>query len=245
MALKRTLAAVLTVATLSSFSEAQEKVSGDVTVRSLPPGAQVTLSGGAFVSGITPVRFHQILIGDYELVLKKHGYETYTSRVVLDPTKQMEIDVKLSPKTRFKAAARSLFIPGWGQKYTDQKTKGFFFTALAVGSAVAYLLADEGFDDKFDLYEKKLRQYDSTFTAGSVADLRRLKPELDAAQQDAYDAENVRRFTVSMAIAVWGINMLDVLFFFPEERAGFTVKGLAVQPAVDGGKVGITISKSF
>lgn len=205
----------------------------------------MTLSGDAIVSGVTPARFRHLLVGNYELVLKKHGYETYSTRVTLDPTKQMAMNVRLSPKTRFKAAARSLFVPGWGQKYTDQKTKGYLLAVLALGSVTAYFIADKDFDDKYDFFKEKLREYDSTLAAGSIEDLRRLKLELDVAQDDAYDAENVRRITIGAAIAVWGISMLDVLFFFPEERATFTVKGLAIRPSADSDKVGLTISKEF
>ncbi len=245
MALKRILTAVVAITTFPILSGAQESVQGDVTVRSNPEGAQVTLSGEAIVSGVTPVRFRQLLIGDYGLVLKRPGYETYSDRVVLDPTKKMEINVRLSPKTRFKAAVRSLFIPGWGQKYTDQKTKGCLFAALALGSVAAYLIADGDFDDKYDTFQEKLHDYDSTYAAGSIEDLRRLKSELDAAQKEAYDAENVRRITTGAVIAVWGINVLDVLFFFPEQRATLSVKGLAIRPSADPDKVGLTISKAF
>jgi len=245
MALKRILTAVVAITTFPILSGAQESGQGDVTVRSNPEGAQITLSGEAIVSGVTPVRFRQLLIGDYDLVLKRPGYETYSDRVVLDPTKKMEINVRLSPKTRFKAAVRSLFIPGWGQKYTDQKTKSCFFAALALGSVAAYLIADEDFDDKYDTFQGKLHDYDSTYAAGSIEDLRRLKSELDAAQKEAYDAENVRRITTGAAIAVWGINVIDVLFFFPEQRATLSVKGLAVRPSADSDKVGLTISKAF
>jgi hypothetical protein len=242
---KRILKAILAAFVLPFLVKAQGSAEGDVTIRSLPEGAQVTLSGAVTVSGVTPARFQQLLIGDYKLTLKKYGYETYTGRMVLDPTKRMEVDVKLSPKTRFKAGIRSLVIPGWGQKYTEQNTKGILFAALALGSAAAYLAADHRFDDKLEIYQNKLRRYDSLYYNGAIEDLRRLKPELDAAQNDAYDAENIRRIAIGMTVAVWTLNMIDVLFFFPEERATFTVKGLAIHPTADFKTLGVQVAKAF
>lgn len=245
MTLKRILTAGLMAASVPLLSTAQETGSGDITVRSTPEGAQVTISGDVVVSGVTPARFHHLLIGEYKLVLRKPGYESYSTRVVLDPTKHMEIGVRLSPKTAFKAAARSLFVPGWGQKYAGQRTKGYLYGVLAVGSVIAYLVADNDFDNKYDLFHEKLVGYDSIRAAGSIEDLRRLKPELDKAQEDAYDAENIRRVAIGATIAVWGINLLDALFFFPEEKATVSVKGLTVRPAGDRDRVGLTISKRF
>ena len=177
MTLKRILTVVLAVF-LPAVAVGQTTMSGDLTVRSIPEGAQVTLSGEAIVTGVTPVRFGHLLIGDYELSLKMHGYENYHSRVYLDPTKQMVVDVRLSPKTRFKSAARSLFIPGWGQRYAGQRTKGYAYTILAAGSLVAYLFADARFDDKREEFEDIQRTYNQLSEGGNIEELRNLRPLL-------------------------------------------------------------------
>ena len=46
-------------------------------------------------------------------------------------------------------------------------------------------------------------------------------------------------------IGVWCLNLLDALFFFPEERTTFSVKGLAVGSAAQPGEVGLSISMGF
>ncbi|RKX26532.1 MAG: hypothetical protein DRP47_08015 [Candidatus Zixiibacteriota bacterium] len=245
MTLKRTLATAVLILMLSALSWGQSTIQGDLTVRSNPPGAQVILSGDAIVSGVTPARFGHLLIGDYKLTVKKHGYEEYNTHLVLDPSKPFVVDVTLSPKTRFKAAARSLFIPGWGQKYTSQNTKAFLLAAAAVGASVSYYFADKRFDEKYGYYEDRLREYDSVATNGNIAELRSLKPRLDAAQDKAYSAENVRRATAGILAAVWIVNFIDVLFFFPEERGIFSVKGLTLEPTANDGRVGLAITTEF
>ncbi|MEA2031358.1 MAG: PEGA domain-containing protein [candidate division Zixibacteria bacterium] len=245
MTLKRTLATVVFILLLSTSSRGQSTTQGDLTVRSNPPGAQVILSGDVTVSGVTPARFRHLLIGDYKLTVTKYGYEGYNTRLVLDPSKQQAVDVTLPAKTRFKALARSLFIPGWGQRYTEQNKKSFLLATLTVGAGISYYFADRRFDNKNDYFEDRLHEYDSVAVHGNIAELRGLKHELDVAQDEAYSAENVRRATIGAIAAVWVINIVDVLFFFPEERGSFSVKGLTLKPTTDNGMVGLAITTEF
>lgn len=241
----KTIIVALAAVMMAGPAVAQTAMTADITVRSNPQGALIQFKGESIVSGVTPARFRHLLIGDYELTLKKHGFETYKTRIDIDPSKQMEIDVTLSPKTRFKTAVRSLFIPGWGQRYADKKTKGYIFSFLAVSAGLAYLAAEDEFDFRYEEYEKIQREYDSLSVDGSVEDLRRVYPLLAAAQEKAYDAEDVRRITIGVGIGVWALNVIDALFFFPEEKGTFTVKGLTLHPSTDPDNPGLKVSMKF
>ena len=245
MTFKGLLSILFILLFLPLISSAQLNMSGDLTVRTDPEGAQVELKGEAKVAGVSPVRFRHLLIGEYKLSVKKHGYENYKSSVVLDPMKQLEVDVLLTPKTRFKAAARSLLLPGWGQRYADRKTKGYLYTFLAAGAAVAYFIADDEFDYRNELFDDIRNNYDSLAVHGNIGQLQELYPSLVKAQEDAFDAENVRRITIGAAIGIWTLNVLDALFFFPEEKGTFTVKGLPFEPEAGFDKVGMTLSLNF
>jgi hypothetical protein len=243
---KRTWIAVLFGCLLPLSAVAQDSTGTGLVVRSNPPGAEVTLKGDATVTGIAPTWFQHRLAGSYQLEVKRHGYETHKTRLTLDPSRLMEIDVNLTPKTRFKAFARSLIIPGWGQRYTDQPTKGFLFHLLAAGSVAAFLIAEQDFDDKFDIYEDRLAAYDSAQASGAeITDLRRLHGQLVTAQDDAYDAETFRNITIGVGAGVWALNLIDVLFFYPEERGIVTVRGLSVAPGVVSDNPGITLTHKF
>ena len=240
--LKRILTAILAVLFFPALSLAQDAAQGDVTIRSDPQGALVTLTGEMIVSGVTPARFRQLLIGKYIVSVERPGYERYTSRAFLDPSRSMEIDVKLTPKTRFKAAVRSLVVPGWGQYYSGQRKKAFALAVLTLGSAAAYLVADNDFDDKNDEYEAVRQQYDD---AGTTAERQRLWPALRTSRQDAYNAETARRITLGAIVGCWGLNLLDALIFFPDERADIRVKGFSIHPEAGFDRVGLTIVRSF
>lgn len=230
---------------LPAFAAAQAGMTGDLTVRSDPQGALVKLSGGAIVSGVTPARFRHLLIGEYELTLKKHGYESYKTKIELDPTRQMEMDIRLAPKTRFKTAVRSLFIPGWGQRYADKTAKGWTFTGLAVLAGVGYLAADDEYDFRYDDFVRISNEYDSLSIDGDIEELRRVHPLLVAAQEAAHDAETVRRAVIGIGIGIWALNVIDALFFFPEQKGTFTVKGLSVVPSADTKSVNLDLTMKF
>ena len=239
MALKGTLTTVLLLLILPALASAQAGLAGDVTVRTNPQGAAITLSGEVVVSGVSPVRFQHVLIGTYDLEAKRPGYETYHSKVILDPTRPTEISVGLTKKTRLKAGLRSLVIPGWGQVYSGKKTKGFLLAGMVLGSAVGYLIADQDFDDKYDTYQARLQEYNE---AATIDERQLLQPGLDHAHRRAYDAEDTKRVLAGLVIGIWGLNLLDAVLFFPEDRTDFSIKGLTVTPAADFESVGFTVS---
>lgn len=245
MVLKNILAVIAMLSVMPSTIWCQRNMMADFTVKSVPEGAQVTLKGEARVAGITPARFRQLLIGNYDVIVQRQGYETYRTRVAIDPTKPMEVNVTLSPKTRFKAAARSLFIPGWGQRYADQKLKGYTYTFLAAASITAYLITDRDFDIKYDRYMTVKHEYDSLSRHGNINELQYAYARLQRTQHDAWDAENLRRISIGSAIGTWGLSFLDALFFFPNNRSTIFVKGLSVAPSTDPTNVGLQLSFKF
>jgi hypothetical protein len=240
MLAKRTLVFLFAVGLLlQAFSQT---LAASFSVNSDPVGAEVILEGVVTIVGITPVSFEQGPEGEYKVRIKKYGYETYRSSVYLDPQKPMSLSVNLKPKTRFKALARSVLIPGWGQAYTDQRLKAGCFLLLAAASVGSYLIADSDFDDKDDRYNDLLREYNSLSTyEGKLA----LYPRLAEAREEAYDFESVRRITIGAVIAVWGLSALDLLFFFPETGSELAVGSLSIVPDVKNGGARVMLTHRF
>ena len=228
---------VLCLLPLLSFSQ-----EGGLLVNTSPPGAEVRVIGAISISGLSPIKFLQGLEGNYRIRINKYGFETYKSSVFLQAGRELNLTVKLKPKTRLKAAARSLFIPGWGQAYTEQKTKGFVFALLAVGTVGHYFRTDSDFNNDNDHFNNLLGQYNAT-TSYEVREM--LYPLLQDARKVAYDSENKRRIAVGAAIAAWGLNLLDVFFFFPEERGSTLVNALSVQPDFNSGGATVALTHRF
>ena len=230
---------ILFLVTTTAF--AQQGVNG-LSVVSNPAGAEVILSGDKIISGITPVNFIQALDGYYKVDIKKDGYETYKSSLLIRAGEPRSISVALRPKTRFKASTRSFFIPGWGQMYTNQKTKGGIFFIMTLGAVTSYLIADNDYNDKADIYD----DYEDRYNAmTSFAEKEQFYPILADARNDAYDAETLRRITIGAAIAVWGLNFIDALFFFPERNGKLPANSISVVPDMEQGGGLVILSHRF
>jgi hypothetical protein len=240
------LTTVVAVLLLPIAGFGQSESTGGLIIESSPSGAEIVLKGDALVTGITPTTFHYPLVGDYRLTIKKHGFEDYKTRMVLDPSRQMHLNVELARKTGIKAAVRSVFIPGWGQRYADKRTKSFLFGALFAGAAVAYFVADHNFDIKEERYCRRLADFDDAMRSGSnQAELERRLDALTEAQRDAYDAEDIRRVTIGATVGIWGLSILDALFFTPGNQATFSVKGVSLKPSADLRGVQFSLSSGF
>jgi len=246
MTLKWTLTRLAILLLLPAAVLAQGADEKGLVVRSDPQGALVELKGEATVTGITPTIFQYPFVGDYDLVIKQRGYENYHTRVFLDPARRIELDITLTPKTRFKAAVRSMVFPGWGQRYSDRKGRGLAFLILSVGASAAYLVADHNFNIKYDRYDRRLNEYDRAVAQGARHDdLVVLSSLLNDAQKEAFDMEDVRRFTIGAAAAIWGLNVLDALLSSPQHGGIVTVNDLTVTPTTDGLTFGLALSHSF
>jgi hypothetical protein len=62
------------------------------------------------------------------------------------------------------AAVRSLLIPGWGQQFNRQPTKGTLFFLTAVGAGAASVIAFKKSRDSYDTYKAKGVKDDSSYT---------------------------------------------------------------------------------
>lgn len=245
MLLKRILATLLCCSLLPSVVDAQT-ATGSVTVVTDPGGAEVVLEGDIKVSGVTPTTFRQTLIGKYDVTVKRRGYETYRTDIVIDPSRPSRLDIALSPKTRLKAAVRSMFIPGWGQHYAEQTAKGRLFHVLAAGSIAAYLVADHNFDLRYEKYERRRDEFDAAVAEGAGREeLDRRLAALTDAQDEAFDYEDYRRISIGAVIGVWSLSVLDALFFFPNDRSVFSVEGVDIQPSASLDRIGLSLSYSF
>lgn len=235
--LTRLLLIVVLTAAWGTTSEAS-----DVIVRSVPPGATAKLDGELVVLGVTPVRFKQPLFGDYRLTVSMPGYESRSQWLTVHPDESLVLESVLSRKTGLKAALRSVLIPGWGQLYSEHKSKAMVFAGLTLASATAFLIADLRFDNKYDDYKVAKDRY---YAATTIADRQRLWPVMEEAQRTAYDAEDVRRVTVGVVGVVYALNVLDALFFPAHVSTGIDVKGLSLAPVGLDGRPGLQISTRF
>jgi hypothetical protein len=105
---------------------------------------------------------------------------------------------------RFKAALRSLLVPGAGQRYMGREAQGNFFLSMTASLAAATIVAHDVFlDARRDQAEAQYR-FDN---AHSAAEIREARSELEDAA-DRVDDRNVLRWTVfgvTAGMYLWNI----------------------------------------
>jgi hypothetical protein len=204
----------------ASFGTAFSQTSPVVSITSKPSGATVVLSGDYTVAGVTPTTFSQSLLGLYRIAAHHEGYETYHSTVVFSGSEAVALDIKMVPKTRLRAAMRSLVVPGWGQRYADNKGKGALLTIGTLATATVAGIMHLRYDSRRDDYDDFNATYQKT---RSVEEREQMLAKLYALQKDAYNAERDRNVVAAVLAGIWAYNVLDAILFFPDY--GLSVSG--------------------
>lgn len=216
-------------------------------INSNPPGAAITLDGEYQLSATTPVRLPDNINGRFKLKAMLPGYESWSGDVVLLPGQQNRFSFRLAPKTRFKAMVRSLFIPGWGQYYADEKKKALVINIATLGMGVGAVIADYDFRRKRDDYNQAKIDYSNASTYEEREELRELVVDKN---RDAYDAETLRNSFLYATAAIWAYNVLDAIIFFPDNKLQFhqesmPIKEAQIEPDVNLDQVGLKLTASF
>ncbi len=240
MFMKKILLSLLLL--LLPASLAGQEISSGLIVSTNPSGARVILDGDVTIDGLSPIGFPAELQGKYKMTIREDGFETFRKTLFLSPDNPMDLSFSLNSKTRFKATIRSLIIPGWGQMYSGRTGKGLIFTILAAGATGYYFMTDNDFSEKLDDYDRVNFQYNHATTETEKTSLYSL---LGKTKQEAYDAENKRAIAIGGMIGIWGINLIDALFFFPKKNGDGPVKSLTIKPDPEQGGAQIVFSYRF
>lgn len=208
-----------------------------------PSGARVHLKGDYNLIVTTPCGINQQLSGEYKIRAFKRGYESWSSKVWFNQGNPHQLAIGLKSKSRIKAGLRSALIPGWGQFYCEEKGKSFTMGISTAGAVVAFVLADNDYSNKYDDYNHAKNLFENTTSAPQRAEYKQL---LDDKQRKAYDAENLRRATLGIAIGIWAYNVLDAVLFFPyDEEETLATKESKVALELNQGTPTLVFSKKF
>jgi len=183
-------------------------------VTSDPPGVVVKLIGEYEFVGTTPWKVYRPISGIYRVEASAPGYSSWTRTVVLGPTGIQDLHVKLSRKSRFSAAARSLVFPGWGQHYNESKGKRNVVWIAETASLVALYALWERYQSKKDDFDSVAEIYRDSRNIDAIPILRRELERRDAEANDAFD--NVETAQM-IAIGIYGLAFLDALFSGPQQ----------------------------
>jgi len=180
-------------------------------IDSNPKGATVYIENE--VIGKTPCPFSFAISGRYRLWAYKKGYENWSQNFTFNEKSIQSIFFKLTPKTRSRALLRSLVLPGWGQGYSDRKMGGRLLLGLQLGSLASLAVADKQYRKHRDDYKSQYATYEGL--SKSISQEPKAWQQLQHAYDQADDAHRMRNLVAGAALAVYLINLVDVLANFP------------------------------
>ena len=215
-------------------------------ISSDPPGAALNLDGEYQINTVAPCRLPENISGKFKLKASLPGYESWSGEIVIAPGQENLFSFAMKPKTRIKAGLRSLFIPGWGQYYSDQKERSLLLNVATLGLGVGTLLADSDFRKKRDDYFRAKNDLDF---AGNAEEIERLRNLVIDRNRKAYDAETTRNALFIAAAGLWAYNVIDAIIFFPDKKLffqGAVPRGVPqIQGRLNHDEVTVVVATSF
>ena len=197
----------------SIFSFAQESSSPFVTINSNPSGAVVHLEGEYQFIGRTPFVVPYTVVGQYNIKASKLGFQKLQRTVTFSGNVPSNVQLGLLPKTRLKSVGRSLFVPGWGQFYSDRKTVGVVYSTFAALSLISLIRTHQDYLIASRDYENALGKVQ--LGGFSYADRLRLYEDVDSEWKNLQQTEDMLYANIAIVAGVWVLNIIDSFFFFP------------------------------
>lgn len=196
----------------ATYLNAQNKPN-TLYVKTTPAGALVQFEGESTYVGVAPFKLRAGLQGNYQIYAFKSGYEKRKYEYFFAGNENGLLNIKLNPKTRFKAGVRSMVFPGWGQIYSERKIYGIFLNVLQMGSIVGsvialndYYQAADDFNSAMDRYKANSREYHLRDKYWDIA------VQKHKIADDLYDTSQL---WIWASAGIWIYNILDSIFFFP------------------------------
>lgn len=175
-----------------------------------PQGAMVELGGGTRLRGFTPWRLDDRVRGSYSLKARMPGYETWEGNILLDGSQDETYSLALVPKTRAKALLRSLFIPGWGQRYAGYPRRANLLFVAEAASLIGLAITHEKYQDRVNDWEEARDVYLAETVEENLPSRR---SKVDEERDEADDAYNLRQAFFWSSVGIMAFNIVDVLLF--------------------------------
>lgn len=207
---------------------------GRVLISSKPSGAIVHLEGLYKFTGRTPFVVPYPLRGPYKIKTTKKGYESFTSNMSFVGKGEDKLLIRLSPKTRGKAAIRSLVFPGWGQVYGGQKLKGTFMGAIQLGLGIWTLFVINDYNDAQDDFERALRD----FELSQSEDAFRALQDKESSAGEAYNSRNTMLIVTGV---FWVYNLFDSIVLFSNKGVHINIESSPVSNRINNGDLMLSL----
>ena len=183
-----------------------------ISFEGTPAKAKVILDGQQ--CGLLPLKNLNVRNGSHNLQVSRPGFYDHKETILIGKNSPPIFRINLKPKSKNSALLYSTLLPGSGQYYAGNKTKGITLSVLTLGSAVSGFFVYGNYLDKRDQYLKDKSAYVNNTDLGQMVSL---KQAMNKSYSSADDAKQVSQVVWGVSAAIWIYNIVDSYLFFPEQ----------------------------
>lgn len=185
---------------------------GTVFVEAAPTAQGWVILDDGPTGEATPVRLEFVPPGSHTITAARCGQDGSTKSISVRVGEETQVLLDLAPKTPARAALRAVVLPGWGQHYKGQRTKGYLLQLGALGAASAAVVGFVQRENAVDDFRAAQEQYGRAVVQ---ADIDHWFSEMDAKLKDADSGESLRNVGYAALATVWVLGIVDAALGFP------------------------------
>lgn len=212
-----------------------EKMRSRVNFTGVIGKAEVYIKGEGMEKSIDrlPARNIELVYGGYEVRVRKAGYHPFNQTIVIDKP-EMNIPIRLMPKSKFTSILMSALLPGTGQMYMGRKTIGNILLVTSILSDAAVIGSFVGFMKYKNDYENYRNIY---LSASDINDIQNYYSLMMRNYDSMKKFRNYFLISSGVAGAIWLFNLADAIIFSPgdiisEERFKVGFRGNLIEVEV-------------
>jgi hypothetical protein len=157
--------------------------------------------------------------GEYDISITKPGFNDYSKTIKIDKNEPYNLNINLEPKSKTTAFLYSTILPGSGQIYSGNTTKGIIIGITTIGAAATFILLNQDYSNKRKQYLEDQEIYENTIDLENIPNLYITMEKSYDEMKNTYD---YTRIMVGITGVVWLYNILDSILFFPDQ-SGFEI----------------------
>jgi len=203
---------------------------GSLAVRTEPVTRGWIRLDGERLPESSPTTVAPVGIGQRTVSVERCDCDGKSVTVTVPRGGEASVVIPLHPKTRGKAAVRSVLFPGLGQHYKNQHGRAWLYHVATIAGGAAAVYSHIQRESHIEDYDKARDLYR---LAVAEEDINRHYTEMESAYDDYEKADRLRTISIAAVGAVWAVNIVDAILGWPLQCDDRPTPSLALMPGVD------------
>ena len=171
---------------------------------------KVTKNGKKTSEALLNNTLKEVPFGLHSYLVTAPKYESFRLDINIENTETVFENITLTKKSKAKALRQSILLPGWGQMYAEDRTKGILMMGLHFGAGALLYSNYSKYVKSSDLKDLNYERY---MKATSTANITRNHA---AYKSNIVDANNAAAVVMAMGATFainWAFSVIDVFLF--------------------------------